>query len=172
MTKEKSEKALSQKERDQDKEDDDHDRELMDILQSSKLIEQIQSSELHGRERLKYQERKLEELGAKTTPGGRAPLPIRLGMKRKAQERLQKAIQEAKNMGMYTSKTKNDILGIDSSKKKEMFKSKKRNKDVGLFGSIGHIKDGVMTVARSHIAAINNNRSRKPVTVSRSKKRK
>ncbi|KAI9334884.1 hypothetical protein BDR26DRAFT_866318, partial [Obelidium mucronatum] len=55
--------------------DNANDRELMDLLQTSKLIEDFNASELFGKDRRKYLENKLHELGAKKSTQPQNALP-------------------------------------------------------------------------------------------------
>ena len=135
------------KKTDLDKQDDQNDRDLMDILKASSLIEQIQAQDQRGKERIRYQTQKLQTLGAKTKPQ-KVPLPIRIGMNKKKEIRTEKAIQEAKDTGMYAGSKKTELMGLKKGHRK------KRKKDTGIYGSIGTIKDGVMKVSASQIAAV------------------
>nr|KAJ3421809.1 hypothetical protein HK105_002228 [Polyrhizophydium stewartii] len=79
---------------------------------------------------------------------------MRLGMRKKAEERARKKLQEAKDMGMYHSSLRTQIMGSDFVQKSDKDRRKKRS-DVGIIGSIGRIKDGVMHVSKKHIDSVN-----------------
>ncbi|KAJ3231621.1 hypothetical protein HDU78_007603, partial [Chytriomyces hyalinus] len=89
---------MSAEDEELEKKDDENDRELMDLIRSSKLIEDFTASELTGRERRSYLEKKMIDLGAKKAPNAKAPFPMRLGMIRAEGERAAKRVQTAKDM--------------------------------------------------------------------------
>ncbi|RKO91951.1 hypothetical protein BDK51DRAFT_25749 [Blyttiomyces helicus] len=148
-------KGISKEDAAQDAEDDQHDRDLMDLLKATKLVEQFTASELTGKDRIKYQQQKLIELGGMPGKAAKAPLPIRLGMSKKGNERAVKRLQEAKDMGMYHSSLKTQILG-DVAKKQAAQKAKRRKDGggKGIDGGFGVFKDGTLHVAKRDIEAV------------------
>ncbi|KAI8905867.1 integral peroxisomal membrane peroxin-domain-containing protein [Gorgonomyces haynaldii] len=149
----KKETQPTQQQKKEDKEDDQRDKELMELIKTSQLIEQY--TDLVGKDRLKYQKKKLVQLGAQRERNQRAPLPIRMGMKRKAEERVENQIQEAKQTGMFTKSLKSRL---EQSETLLQRKEKREKRDKGLTGSMGRIKDGVMNVSKKLIAKVQKKR--------------
>ncbi|KAL5038947.1 hypothetical protein BDV3_002128 [Batrachochytrium dendrobatidis] len=143
----------SSKQLTQEKEDEENDRKLYDLLKTSKLVEQYTSSELTGKDRVNYQRAKMVELGGKAPKPPKVPLPIRISMAKKSEERARQKIQEAKDSGMYHHTLKTQITGGNTTKNSKKSRFGKRA-DAGIVGSIGRIKDGVMHVAKKHIRAV------------------
>ncbi|KAH6570540.1 hypothetical protein BASA50_008267 [Batrachochytrium salamandrivorans] len=144
---------LTGKQVDEERENEENDKRLLDLLKTSKLIEQYTSSELTGKERINHHKAKIVELGGKAPKALKAPRSMRIGMAKKAEERASKRINDAKNTGMYHSTLKSQISNGGESQKSKKGPFKKRQ-DVGIIGSIGRIKDGVMHVAKKHIQAV------------------
>ncbi|TPX72117.1 hypothetical protein SpCBS45565_g00719 [Spizellomyces sp. 'palustris'] len=109
---------LTKEEADQEEQDNQHDRDLMELLKTTKLIEEYNASQLAGTDRRKYMQEKLVELGAKPAKP-KAPRAIRMGMELKEKERAAKRLEEAKNMGTYHSSLKAQIMGEAGKKEKE-----------------------------------------------------
>ncbi|CAH1761980.1 9215_t:CDS:2 [Entrophospora sp. SA101] len=70
---------------------------------------------LTARERRKYNEKKLTELGAKKSKGDKIPISVSLGMKKKQFKRQKKELEEAKNIGLYHHTIKHNWLISSSS---------------------------------------------------------
>ncbi|KAI9364481.1 hypothetical protein DFJ73DRAFT_809653 [Zopfochytrium polystomum] len=66
----KKKTAVTAEEEKQDREDDAHDKELMDLLKTSRLIEELTTAELSGKSRRKHLSWKLLELGAEARTCG------------------------------------------------------------------------------------------------------
>ncbi|KAJ3415157.1 hypothetical protein HDV05_005437 [Chytridiales sp. JEL 0842] len=155
--KKKPETPITKEEADQDREDDMHDRELMDLLKSSRLIDDIAASELTGKDRRAHLSSRLIELGAKPSKAPKAPFPMRLGMIKAEKDRSQKRLKEAKDMGLYHSSLRNQILaGGDKSKVEKMKEQQAGGKGRGgelkeVDGLGGRFKGGVLHVPKSVI---------------------
>ena len=148
------------KELEQDAEDDQNDKELMDILKTTKLINDYTSADLVGKERRTYLQQRMVELGAKDAfKPAKVSLPMHIGMKKKALERVDKQIQKAKDFGTYKQSMKKDLS------KKEVALTRgaaaassggKRQLDKGIVGSVGRIRHGVMKVSKKVIESVEN----------------
>ncbi|KAJ3106000.1 hypothetical protein HDU97_007184 [Phlyctochytrium planicorne] len=152
-TKTKPYTSLSKEEEEQDKSDDKNDRELMQLLKSSRLLEDIAISENDGKDRRAFLERKMIELGAKDLKKHqKAPPPIRTGIIKAEKVRAQKRLQTAKEMGLYHSSLRTQIMNGDNLPPE----SKKKKKNVReLTGSTGTFSGGVLHVPKSVIAETN-----------------
>ncbi|KAI8829913.1 hypothetical protein BJ741DRAFT_370299 [Chytriomyces cf. hyalinus JEL632] len=145
---------MSAEDEELEKKDDENDRELMDLIRSSKLIEDFTASELTGRERRSYLEKKMIDLGAKKAPNAKAPFPMRLGMIRAEGERAAKRVQTAKDMGLYHSSLKTQILaGDDKEKAMKLSKkgsggSKKGGDLKALDGGVGRFRNGTLHIGK------------------------
>jgi hypothetical protein len=102
-------------------------------------------------------EHKLVELGAKPSKKPKAPFPMRLGMIKAEEKRSQKRLQTAKDMGLYHSSLRNQILAggdkakVDEKKKKTGGGGKRGDlKEVN--GFVGRFSDGVLHVPKALIA--------------------
>ncbi|TPX31980.1 hypothetical protein SmJEL517_g04813 [Synchytrium microbalum] len=140
----KQAKPVTKEEADQDRQDDLHDTELMDLLKTTKLVEQYTSGELTGRDRRDYMKKKLLELGAKGEKQDRHPLNIRLGMHKASTDRAEKRIKDAKETSMYHKSIKNvfsnDLELLGKTKRHRPL----RKIEKGLKPTIGKFKDGVL----------------------------
>lgn len=145
--KKKPAQKLTKAEIDQDKEDDMNDQELMNILETTKLVENYAAQELTGEEMRKYKKRKLVELGIKESKGPKAPFKQRLIMQQSAIHRKTKELEEAKNIGLYDPLIKN--------KWKLPTKSKDNNRLRGINGHIGTYKNGILTLSKEQISNAN-----------------
>ncbi len=128
-------------------------------MESSKLIASLREEELKGRDRIRHQQGRLAELSGKHgSVSTKAPLQVRLGMARKAALRTDKAIQEAKATGMFHSHIKRELLDkkkdLDARRMVKQRQKKKQSTGRGLFGSIGTLKDGIMTVSERQIETV------------------
>ncbi|TPX52800.1 hypothetical protein CcCBS67573_g09800, partial [Chytriomyces confervae] len=144
---------MSAEDEELEKKDDENDRELMDLIRSSKLIEDFTASELTGRERRSYLEKKMIDLGAKKAPNAKAPFPMRLGMIRAEGERAAKRVQTAKDMGLYHSSLKTQILaGDDKERAMKLSKkgsgSKKGGDLKALDGGVGRFRNGTLHIGK------------------------
>ncbi|KAJ3236431.1 hypothetical protein HDU81_010814 [Chytriomyces hyalinus] len=143
---------MSAEDEELEKKDDENDRELMDLIRSSKLIEDFTASELTGRERRSYLEKKMIDLGAKKAPNAKAPFPMRLGMIRAEGERAAKRVQTAKDMGLYHSSLKTQILAGDDKDKAMKLSKKGGGKKGGdlkaLDGGVGRFRNGTLHIGK------------------------
>lgn len=114
-------------------------------------IEQYLSEQLTGKERRKYNEKRIYELGAKKPKGIKIPTPIALGMQVKRQEREKKNLQEVKDLGLYHHSIKHNWAGSTSSNK-----SKKTYRDKGIKMGIGKVKGGILTLSSNDVKKIHN----------------
>ncbi|CAI2180667.1 16559_t:CDS:2 [Funneliformis geosporum] len=71
-----------------------NDKELEELLKTTQLLEKYTAEYLTGKDRRKYNERKMFELGAKAKKGLKIPTPISLGIQSKRQEREKKELEE------------------------------------------------------------------------------
>jgi hypothetical protein len=140
----------------EDDEDDAHDREILDMMQASNLVKQYTASELTGRDRLRYMKAQIEELSGRQQKV-KTSLPIHLGLKKKAHERVEKKIQNAKNIGVYTATLEKEFIKGEKTLKSTLHQ-KKEKLDAGIVGSVGRFssKKGVMTVSKSVISQVEN----------------
>ncbi|KAJ3045640.1 hypothetical protein HDV00_007764 [Rhizophlyctis rosea] len=147
---------ISKKEAEQDAEDDQNDRDLMDLLKTTKLVEQYTADELVGKDRRKYNQQKVVELGGKAPKPQKAPLPMRIGFKMGLERIAQKRLQEAKDMGMYHSSLKTQIMGdtARAAKEAEQTKRKMARRDRGIDGGFGKFKDGALIVSKKEIESV------------------
>ncbi|CAG8772741.1 997_t:CDS:2, partial [Acaulospora morrowiae] len=60
-----------------------NDKELQELLETSKLLELYTADRLTGKERRKYNDKKIVELGAKSPKSIKIPTPISLGIQSK-----------------------------------------------------------------------------------------
>ncbi|KAI8900774.1 hypothetical protein BC833DRAFT_580480 [Globomyces pollinis-pini] len=110
----------------------------MDLLKTTKLVEQYTSSELTGKDRLNHMKKKIVELGGKPLKPEKISLPIFIGMKKAAQDRVDKKNEKALRP-----------------------KSRKKKIDNGIIGSVGKIKNGMMKVSKKIIDAVESGGKRK-----------
>jgi len=141
----------TQEEIDQDKEDDMNDQELMNILEATKLVENYAASELTGEDLRRYKKRKLVELGIKESKAPKMPFKQRLIVKQSQIARNAKDLQNAKDNGLYDPSIKN---------KWKLDTKAPVKRDRGLNGSIGHYKNGVLTISKAQAAHMNTNETR------------
>jgi hypothetical protein len=138
----------------EDAEDDKHDIEIMNMMQASQLVKQYTASELTGRDRLRYMKSQIRELSG-FEPKVKTSLPMHLGLKKKAHERVEKKVRDAKNIGIYTPILEKEFIRNEKTLKSSL-NQKKEKLDVGIVGSVGKYssKLGVMTVSKSMIQQI------------------
>ncbi|KAJ3303607.1 hypothetical protein HDV03_003684 [Kappamyces sp. JEL0829] len=163
--------VLTKQEEEQDRLDDQHDKELMDLLQTTQLVRDygvlaaltLASSELSGKDRRKYIQARLVELGGKPAKLPKVSLPMHLGMIKAAQARVTKGVQDAKDLGTYTNSLKNELTGKEQALRYQAASARTRPKvDKGLIGSMGKIrKNGTMTVSKRLIESVEQGKSGK-----------
>ncbi|KAJ3193662.1 hypothetical protein HK101_004402 [Irineochytrium annulatum] len=151
---------VTKEEAELDKEDDRNDRELMELLKGSRLLEDFTASQLEGKDRRKYTERRLVELGAKAPKRERMPPPMKVGLLKSLKEKSEKRLQTAKDMGLYHSSLRTQILnGDDWSAVSKASKPKgggnRRDKMTEINGSVGIHGDGILRVPKKVIKEIN-----------------
>ncbi|KAI8619589.1 hypothetical protein BC830DRAFT_1103582 [Chytriomyces sp. MP71] len=146
---------VTEEEEKQEKEDDANDRDLMDLLKSSRLLEDFAASELTGKDRRKHLEQKLIDLGAKKLSNPKAPFPMRLGMQRAQEERQEKRVKTAKEMGLYHSSLRTQIMaGNDKEMAKKLAAGKKKKSGVKkgevreIDAGVGRFKDGTLHIGK------------------------
>ncbi|KAJ3125414.1 hypothetical protein HK098_000302 [Nowakowskiella sp. JEL0407] len=149
-------KPVSSKEKAQDDEDDKHDRELMDLLKVTKLVEQFTADDLTGNDRRNYMKRKVQELGGKAPKAPKASLSMAIGLRKAELERGKKRLQEAKDLGNYHSSLKHKFRDALSKQEKDdsrkKFKRSQRDRvDLVDSGGIGKFKGGVLRVSKKDI---------------------
>ncbi|KAJ3118662.1 ER degradation-enhancing alpha-mannosidase-like protein 2 [Phlyctochytrium bullatum] len=156
----KAERKLTTEEEEQEKKDDENDRELMALLKSSRLLEEVAADQMFGKDRRDFFNRKLVELGADDHRKHKAPPPIRVGILKAEKERAQKRLQTAKDMGIYHKSLRTQIMnGSELPIKK---KEKKKKKVQELKGSVGRYSDGVLKVPKSVIKSVDRGPSKGP----------
>ncbi|KAI9021282.1 hypothetical protein DFJ74DRAFT_607172 [Hyaloraphidium curvatum] len=135
----------------QDKQDDLHDKELMSLLRSTQLIEQLTSAELQGAERRSYLAQRAVELGLRPERRPKVPRAILQGMREKGKERAKKEIQELKETGMLTGSARRKIEArIDAPKRKKKFRPPPN--EVGTVGRMN--KEGILVVSKRTIKQV------------------
>ncbi|KAJ3021410.1 UNVERIFIED_CONTAM: hypothetical protein HDU68_009634 [Siphonaria sp. JEL0065] len=161
LTEPKPKPPQTKEEEEQDKQDDANDRELMDLLQTSKLIEDFNASELFGKDRRKYMENKLLELGAKKGPNQKMPFPDRLKMIKAEEKRMEARLKTAKETGMYHASMRTHIMaGGDKEKalklaaKANKGNGSKRGEPKALDGGVGHFRNGTLHVGKAAVNAV------------------
>ncbi|CAG8569259.1 10_t:CDS:2 [Funneliformis caledonium] len=128
-----------------------NDKELEELLKTTKLLEKYTAEQLTGKDRRKYNERKMFELGAKPKKGMKIPTPISLGIQSKRQERDQQELEEAKNLGLYHQSIKHKWAS-SSSKPPQV-----RDKGIGM--GIGKVKNGMLMLSSKDIKRVQNSAS-------------
>ncbi|KAI9183596.1 hypothetical protein H9P43_004514 [Blastocladiella emersonii ATCC 22665] len=152
------------------------DRELDDLIKTSKLIEEFAADELVGRDRRKYQMYKLEELGMK---GKKAKMPEKERHQIRTRDATleRKALSRIEELGLDTRAVKNGLttaraLARNVSDKKATsfdkvisfaeFGKKKapsnkpvKKRDRGIKGAaVGRFKDGMLTLSKRDIERV------------------
>ncbi|KAI9284446.1 hypothetical protein BC943DRAFT_325663 [Umbelopsis sp. AD052] len=138
----------SVKEMEEEEENLAHDRELKELLATSKLLEEYEMEEMSGKERRKFNMNKLESLGVKKSKPEQRPIAMRLGMEKKQKERDEKKLQHAKNIGMYDKSMKH--LYAAASKPKE-----RKRRDRGIDSGIGKMQGSTLTLSKTEIKRVN-----------------
>ncbi|KAL1917156.1 uncharacterized protein VTP21DRAFT_4812 [Calcarisporiella thermophila] len=157
-------KPKTQKEMEEEQVNKEKDRELQDLLKTTRLLEEYSAEQLSGKDLRKYKEQKLVELGAKPSKGPKMPIQIALGMREKQRERHSKKLQEAKNLGLYHSSIKH--LYSDNDKSSEKSGAPRKNR--GMKMAMGKFKDGVLKLSQKDIMSVRNEGSK----VSKGKRKK
>ncbi|CAG8544100.1 7252_t:CDS:2 [Acaulospora colombiana] len=120
-----------------------NDKELEELLKTTKILELYAAEHLTGKQRRKYNDSKIVDLGAKI------PTPISLGMQAKRQEREKKELEEAKNLGLYHRSIKHKWAASSSAKQKSRSK-----RDRGIRMGIGKIKGGMLTLSSNDVKRV------------------
>ncbi|RUP49962.1 hypothetical protein BC936DRAFT_140854 [Jimgerdemannia flammicorona] len=141
----------SVKEMEEEEKNLQNDRELQELLKTSKLLEEYQVEEMSGKERRKFTEQKLVALGVKASKGLKVPTIISLGMQQKRKEREAKELEEAKHLGLYHHTQKHLYPTGSASAKPD---GGKFRRDRGLGMGIGKFKEGVLTLSKQDIARV------------------
>ncbi|KAM3586997.1 hypothetical protein VKS41_002044 [Umbelopsis sp. WA50703] len=137
----------SVKELEEEEENLAHDRELKELLATSKLLEEYELEEMTGKERRRHNMNKLETLGVKKSKAPKMPIQMRLGMDQKHKEREQKKLQEAKDIGLYDKSLKH--LYAAAVKPKE-----KKSRDKGITSGIGKMRGSTLTLSKNEIKRV------------------
>ncbi|RIA96507.1 hypothetical protein C1645_754916 [Glomus cerebriforme] len=130
-----------------------NDKELEELLKTTKLLEKYTTEQLTGKDRRKYNEQKMFELGAKPKKGMKIPTPISLEIQSKRKEREQKNLEEAKNLGLYHQSIKHKWAASSSSSKSQ------QTRDKGIGMGIGKVKNGMLILSSKEIKHVQNNRN-------------
>ncbi|KAJ3005366.1 hypothetical protein HKX48_000727, partial [Thoreauomyces humboldtii] len=148
---EKPVQHLTKKEAEQEAEDKKHDRDLADLIKTSKLIEDHMASELTGNERRKHMAARVAELGGRTAKT-RTPRAIQMGMDVKERERAARRLQDAKDLGVYHSSLKTQIMGEQGQKdleqKTSRIKDRVKHRSRGIDGGFGSFRNGTLHVGK------------------------
>lgn len=120
--------------------------ELMDLLQTSKLIENYTTADLQGKERRTHLTQKLAILTNAKLPT--CPQKMRYGLETARQQRIQSTLEKAKEIGLYSSTTKGLYTDLVKEKRKV---GEKKKESKGLNGSIGKFKGGTLFIGKKDI---------------------
>ncbi|KAL0097828.1 hypothetical protein J3Q64DRAFT_1715360 [Phycomyces blakesleeanus] len=156
-------KPLSEKDQEEEEENDRHDKDLKELLATTKLLEEYQLEEMSGKERRKHMMAKMEALGVKASANGKVPLAMHLGMEAKKSERQQQKLQNAKDLGLYDKSTRH--LYVDK-------KEKERSKDTGITNGIGKMKGAMLTISKNELKRVSRQGVKKAKGPKQTKKRK
>ncbi|ORZ08415.1 hypothetical protein BCR42DRAFT_425101 [Absidia repens] len=130
---------------DDDMENNRKDKELKELLATSKLLEEYQMDEMTGKEKRNHMLGKLDTLGFKAAPNVKRSLTMHLGMEGKKKERQQQKLQEAKDTGLYDKSLKHLYV---STKKKQ------RNRDAGITNGIGKMQGATLTISQRELGKL------------------
>ncbi|KAI9594541.1 hypothetical protein BDF19DRAFT_414589 [Syncephalis fuscata] len=143
----------TQQEQQEEIEDRLHDKELNDLLQSSNLIERIATEQLAGKDRKKYLQGKMIELGAKPIKSpSRLPFNVHVGIQDSRKKKVEQHLEEARNIGMFRTSLRRELedqIGV-KRKKEEMVR-----KDRGMKMAVGKYKNGALHISANELRAIN-----------------
>lgn len=153
---------INLEEKTQDAADDQHDKDLGDLLRTTKLIEKYNAADLEGGERRAYIRSQIDAAtkgkGVKT--GIVHSHHVRVGIEQKRVKEVGKRLQEAKQLGVYSNFTKHlytdkgkDGKGakLNDDVKRSGKKSKNGGVKGGLTGSIGKYRDGTLYIGKKDI---------------------
>ncbi|CAG8525775.1 485_t:CDS:2 [Paraglomus occultum] len=135
------------KELEEEELDRQNDLELEELLKTTKLLEEYTAEEIGGKDRRKYIEKRMTDLGAKPKKGVKTPIPITIGMNLKRKDREKKELEEAKNLGLYHRSIKH--VWAASAKKKS---NNRKNRGIGV--GLGKVKDGILTLSSQDIRRV------------------
>ncbi|KAI7907113.1 uncharacterized protein BX663DRAFT_494871 [Cokeromyces recurvatus] len=142
----------SAKELEEEAENQKHDLELHQLLNTSNLLEELAQEEMTAREKRKNTMKKLVDLGAKPAANQKMPLSLKLSLDKSRKERELAKLQEAKDLGIYDKSLKHLYIKT---------KPKKRNRDPGITNGIGRMKGATLTIKQSDIERIQKQGSKK-----------
>ncbi|KAI8590419.1 hypothetical protein BDZ88DRAFT_102752 [Geranomyces variabilis] len=150
-------KKLSAREAEQETLDLQHDRDLADLLRTSKLVEQFTTSELTGADRRAHMRDKVVALGGKAAKL-KIPRQIQMGMDVKERQRGAQRLQEAKDLGTYHAKFKTQIMGAQGQKdlaaKTERIKERVKHRSRGIDGGFGSFRNGTLHVGKDEMERV------------------
>lgn len=89
-----------------DQEDDENDKKVTDILELLKKIEHFNGTQLTGKERRKYLQKKLVELGVQPPKPPSVPFKARIRMKETKEKKEKQEREDARYSGMLSVKSK------------------------------------------------------------------
>ncbi|CAO3596373.1 unnamed protein product [Absidia cylindrospora] len=130
---------------DDDMENNRKDKELKELLATSKLLEEYQMDEMTGKEKRSHMLGKLDTLGFKAAPSEKRSLTMHLGMEGKKKERQLQKLQEAKDTGLYDKSLKHLYV---STKKKQ------RKRDAGITNGIGKMQGATLTISQRELGKL------------------
>ncbi|PVU89265.1 hypothetical protein BB561_005468 [Smittium simulii] len=131
-----------------------YDVELKELLNTHKLIENMQNK--FGKDRLELQNKKLDQLGLANKTKTRTPRDIFYGIQEKRNKRANRQISEARDTGILTNSLEREIEERNGAYNKKIEKYKRSNvktQDRGLESKGLKFKDGVLHVPKSKISA-------------------
>ncbi|KAJ3171224.1 hypothetical protein HDU88_008261 [Geranomyces variabilis] len=150
-------KKLSAREAEQETLDLQHDRDLADLLRTSKLVEQFTTSELTGADRRAHMRDKVVALGGKAAKL-KIPRQIQMGMDVKERQRGAQRLQEAKDLGTYHAKFKTQIMGAQGQKdlaaKTDRIKERVKHRSRGIDGGFGSFRNGTLHVGKDEMERV------------------
>ncbi|KAI8811682.1 hypothetical protein BJ742DRAFT_796901 [Cladochytrium replicatum] len=138
----------------QDREDDENDRNLMELLKTSKLIEQFNAEHLEGKDRKAYLMKKMVHLGAKGHAQEKMPRSQSVAIFNKQMKQSKKELQEAKDLGLYDKSMKNKFLNPHQRK---LIEKKRKWTRGGIDvdgGGVGSFRGGILHVSKRKISEI------------------
>ncbi|CAO3636205.1 unnamed protein product [Cunninghamella blakesleeana] len=128
------------------------DKELQDLLATSRLLEEYHVDEMSSKEKRKHFLGKLDGLGLKSNGKVKKSLSMHIGLEAKKKERQLRKLQEAKDTGLYDKSLKH--LYVTKPKKN-------RVRDPGVTNGVGRIKGATLTIGKGELTRLQRQVSKK-----------
>ncbi|KAJ3161045.1 hypothetical protein HDU86_007664 [Geranomyces michiganensis] len=148
---------LSAREAEQEQQDQQHDRDLAELLRDSKLVEQFTRNELTGADRRAHMREQVVALGGKPAKL-KVPRNIQMGMDVKERARGAQRLQEAKDLGTYHSSLKTQIMGAQGQKdlkaKTDRIKERVKHRSRGIDGGFGSFRNGTLHIGKDEMERV------------------